>query len=99
MTAGATPGDHPEAANAAGRDGTPVVVVEARGRPCPIPIIELARAARDLGAGTVLEVLADDPAAATDVPAWCRLRGQDYLGARALPDGSGTAYRVLRTAT
>jgi tRNA 2-thiouridine synthesizing protein A len=25
-------------------------------------------------------VLADDPAAANDIPAWCRLRGQDYLG-------------------
>jgi tRNA 2-thiouridine synthesizing protein A len=41
--------------------------------------------------GTVLRVLADDPAAATDIPAWCRLRGQEYVGA----DGSD-AFEVRR---
>ena len=37
-------------------------------------------------------VLATDPAAAHDIPAWCRMRGHDYLGAQAR-DGH-TAYRV-----
>jgi tRNA 2-thiouridine synthesizing protein A len=41
--------------------------------------------------GTVLAVLADDPAAAADIPAWCRLRGQQYLGS----DEKDT-YRVRR---
>lgn len=49
------------------------VTVDSRGKLCPIPVIELARAARDLDAG-LIEVLADDPAAETDIPAWCRMR-------------------------
>jgi cysteine desulfurase len=42
----------------------------------------------------VVAVLSDDAAARVDVPAWCRMRGQDYLGERAV-DG-GTAYLVRR---
>jgi hypothetical protein len=28
----------------------------------------------------LIEVLADDPAATFDIPAWCRMRGHTYLG-------------------
>ena len=72
-------------------------VVDARGLACPLPVIRLARQAREAAPGSVLEVWATDPAAAADVPAWCRLRGHDYLGAHADrgADGGGwTAYRV-----
>jgi tRNA 2-thiouridine synthesizing protein A len=44
--------------------------------------------------GAVVRVLADDPAAANDIPAWCRLRGQEYLGA-ATVDGA-PAFDVRR---
>jgi len=33
--------------------------------------------------GTVLRVYADDPAAAVDIPAWCRLREQEFVGSPA----------------
>lgn len=55
-------------------------LVDARGRPCPIPVIELAKAIETVAVGEVVTVLADDPAAAFDIPAWCRLRGQEYVG-------------------
>jgi len=42
---------------------------------CPLPVIELAR--------SIGWVLADDPAAAVDIPAWCRMRGQEYMGSPA----------------
>jgi TusA-related sulfurtransferase len=80
-------GDEPDAGV-----GEPTVTVDSRGRLCPLPIIDLARAAADLPAGTVLAVVSDDPAAAADVPAWCRMRGQEYLGER--PADGGTAYLV-----
>jgi tRNA 2-thiouridine synthesizing protein A len=54
-------------------------------------VIALARRLPELPVGTVLRVLADDPAAANDIPAWCRLRGQEYLG----PAGSD-GYDVRR---
>jgi TusA-related sulfurtransferase len=46
---------------------------------CPRPIIELARRIGDVGPGEVVELLADDPAAAPDLAAWCRMRGQQLL--------------------
>jgi TusA-related sulfurtransferase len=71
-------------------------VVDALGRRCPVPIIELARHLRDVGVGEVIAVLADDVAARVDVPAWCGMRGQEYVGEEELPDGRGSAYLVRR---
>lgn len=55
------------------------VELDERGRLCPLPVIALARAAADAAPGTVLRLLADDPAAGSDVAAWCRMRGHDLL--------------------
>ena len=73
----------------------PALVVDAVGLRCPMPVLELARrlAAADLPAGSVVRLLSDDPAAAGDVPAWCRMRGHTYVGAE--PEAAATAY-VLR---
>ena len=70
-------------------------VVDARGRRCPLPILDLARAMPSVTVGSVVTVIADDPAARFDVPAWCRMRHHDYLGLTELPDGS-LAQRVRR---
>ena len=59
--------------------------VEARGVLCPVPIIRLARVAGQLPAGSLVELLSDDPAAEHDVPAWCRLRGHELLSTEPLP--------------
>ena len=76
---------------------TSSVVIDCVGRPCPVPVIELARALPDVAVGEVVTVLADDPAAALDLPAFCRMRGHRFVGAAPLPDGrTGTAYDVER---
>ena len=46
-----------------------------RGQLCPQPVIELAKAVRDVAPGSVIRIETDDPAAAVDIPAWCRMRG------------------------
>jgi tRNA 2-thiouridine synthesizing protein A len=56
-------------------------ILDCRGQRCPLPVIALARRLPELPVGAVLRVLADDPAAAVDISAWCRMRGQEYLGA------------------
>lgn len=58
----------------------PVEVLDCLGQRCPLPVIALARRLPELPPGTVIRVLADDPAAANDIPAWCRMRGQEFLG-------------------
>jgi tRNA 2-thiouridine synthesizing protein A len=50
------------------------------GQRCPLPVIALARRLPQVPPGGVVRVLADDPAAANDIPAWCRMRGQEFLG-------------------
>jgi tRNA 2-thiouridine synthesizing protein A len=59
---------------------TPDLVLDCRGMRCPLPVIELARWIEEVPVGGIVAVVADDPAASTDVPAWCRLRGHDYAG-------------------
>ena len=61
--------------------------LDCRGLRCPAPVIRLARLAVTLPAGSVVEVACDDPAALTDVPAWCRLRGHEYAGRSDAADG------------
>jgi tRNA 2-thiouridine synthesizing protein A len=55
-------------------------IVDCAGQRCPLPVIALAHRVAEVPVGTVVRVVADDPAAATDIPAWCRLRGQEFLG-------------------
>jgi len=70
-------------------------VLDSRGRRCPLPVLDLARALPGIEVGAELTVLADDPAAASDLAAWCRMRGQQLVDQAGL-DSGGTAYRVRR---
>ncbi|WP_070028646.1 cysteine desulfurase/sulfurtransferase TusA family protein [Streptomyces sp. F-1] len=81
----------PSAAAVAEED---VLVVDALGRRCPIPVIELAKAFPGVPVGGTVRVLSDDEAARLDIPAWCEMRGQEYLGEE--PADGGTAYLVRR---
>ena len=54
--------------------------LDCRGMLCPLPVIELAKHYAEVPVGGLVAVLADDIAARTDIPAWCRMRGQEYVG-------------------
>ncbi|NQD38329.1 sulfurtransferase TusA family protein [Permianibacter sp. IMCC34836] len=54
-------------------------VLDARGLRCPLPLLRAKQALIALSVGEVLEVLATDPGALRDIPAWCRLSGQQLL--------------------
>lgn len=73
----------------------PDEVLDCRGQRCPLPVINLARQLPGLPVGAVVRVLADDPAAAVDIPAWCRLRGHEFVGASTA--AGSPAYDVRRT--
>ena len=70
-------------------------VLDCRGRRCPLPIIDLARAIGSLDVGEIIVVEADDPAAGPDIRAWCRMRGHEFVAAREAADGT-PAYEVRR---
>lgn len=48
-------------------------LVDARGKPCPVPIIELAKA---LKGQSLVELWADDPAAEGDLAMFCAATGR-----------------------
>jgi cysteine desulfurase len=72
----------------------PDVTIDALGKRCPIPVIELAKHIEDVPVGGVLAVVSDDEAARVDIPVWCRMKGQEYVGAE--PRERGVAYAVRR---
>ena len=74
----------------------PALTIDALGRKCPIPVIMLAERIREVPVGQVVAVLADDPAAQSDVPAWCMLKSQEFVMATDLPD-RGWAFLVRRS--
>lgn len=77
-------------------EGPAALVVDARGKRCPIPVIELAKVIGDVPVGGTVRVLADDEAARLDIPAWCGMRGQEYVGEEPVTEGGGAAYVVRR---
>jgi tRNA 2-thiouridine synthesizing protein A len=69
--------------------------LDCRGRRCPLPILDLARAIATISVGETIRVEADDPAAGPDIKAWCRMRHHDFVGADEASDGT-PAYVVRR---
>ena len=71
------------------------MTIDARGRRCPLPILDLARHIDDVDVGATITVEADDPAAGPDIRAWCRMRGHEFVDSAVAVDGT-PAYTVRR---
>jgi len=72
----------------------PLIILDALGRKCPIPIIMLADQIRNVPVGAVIAVTADDPAAYSDIPAWCGLKSHDCVFR--VRYATGWSFGVLR---
>ncbi len=71
------------------------LVLDERGARCPVPVISLAREVKADPERRLL-LLSDDPAADTDIPAWCSLRGRRLAWTGPPPDGgAGHAFLVV----
>lgn len=69
--------------------------LDARGLLCPLPVLKTRKRLLALPPGGVLVILADDPAAAIDMPHFCAEQGHELLDAT--PEGNGvTRYRIRR---
>jgi tRNA 2-thiouridine synthesizing protein A len=61
--------------------------LDCRELPCPMPVIALGRHYTEVDVGGLIGVVARDVAARVDVPAWCRMRQQEYVGEDTASDG------------
>lgn len=58
-----------------------ISTVDARGQSCPGPLVTLHKALENADRGDLLELLATDPGARSDVPSWAKLSGNELLEA------------------
>ena len=56
------------------------VIIDGGDRACVRLLLELRARMSGLPGGTVIHLIASDPAAPIDLPAWCHLTGHAYLG-------------------
>ena len=55
------------------------ITLDTFGLLCPVPIMKTAAQIKDMDAGQILEVLADDEQILEDMPAWCESMGHTLL--------------------
>ena len=53
--------------------------IDARGMPCPGPLMTLIGAIRQSAVGDVIEVLSSDEGSKTDIPAWVAKAGHELV--------------------
>ncbi|MFN8232988.1 MAG: sulfurtransferase TusA family protein [Actinomycetota bacterium] len=69
--------------------------IDARGMPCPGPLMGLIGAIREGAVDDVIEVLSSDEGSRTDIPAWVAKAGHELI---ATIDEDGYARFVIRKA-
>ncbi len=65
--------------------------LDLKGLLCPLPIVKLSQAIKDLPVGAVIEGIATDPGVMADVPAWAKSTGQELISI----EQQGKEYRFL----
>ena len=53
--------------------------IDLKGLLCPMPIIKMAKAIKEIEVGQVIEAFATDPGVMADMPAWCRTTGNELV--------------------
>ena len=54
-------------------------VLDAKGLSCPMPLVKTKKALDELNAGEILEVIATDKGAKTDLIAWAKSTGNEMV--------------------
>jgi len=62
------------------KDIKPDAVLDCVGLACPMPIFKTSTKIKELQPGQILEVQSDDGGIEKDMPAWCKLTGNEFLG-------------------
>jgi len=49
---------------------------------CPLPVLKLRKQLKLLKSGSIIKILANDPAAIIDIPNFCRENGHDLISSQ-----------------
>ncbi len=53
--------------------------LDLKGLLCPIPVVKMAKAIKEIAIGQTIEAVATDPGVMADIPAWCRSTGNELV--------------------
>lgn len=70
--------------------------IDARGMPCPGPLMSLIGAIREGSVGDVIEVLSSDEGSKTDIPAWTAKAKHEMVGVTEEPGHARFVVRKVR---
>jgi tRNA 2-thiouridine synthesizing protein A len=59
-----------------------VIIVKSldlKGLLCPMPVVKIAKAIKEVQPGEIIEAFATDPGVMADIPAWCRTTGNELI--------------------
>jgi tRNA 2-thiouridine synthesizing protein A len=60
-------------------EGAPARTVDVRGEFCPVPVIETAKAVKQVEIGEIVLLMSTDRGVQSDMPAWCKATGHELL--------------------
>jgi TusA-related sulfurtransferase len=75
------------------RVATEIHQLDVKGLQCPMPIVKIAKAMKELVSGDLIEVVATDPGSVKDFAAWSKATGNELLESSAI---DGVFKFVLR---
>lgn len=55
------------------------VELDLKGLACPLPVVKTAKGIKEVAVGSVVKVIATDPGALADFPAWAKTSGNEVL--------------------
>ncbi len=51
--------------------------LDLKGLLCPIPVVKVSKAIKEISVGAAIEATATDPGVMMDIPAWCKSSGNE----------------------
>ena len=57
----------------------PEKILDLKGLLCPMPVVKLAKAMKEIAVGLTVEATASDPGVLADIPAWCKSTGNELV--------------------
>ena len=55
------------------------LVLDLKGLMCPIPVVKIAKAVKEVPVGGLIEATASDPGVLADIPAWAKSTGNEMV--------------------
>jgi tRNA 2-thiouridine synthesizing protein A len=63
---------------------TMATTLDLKGLLCPMPVVKIAQAIKNVNIGETIEATATDPGVLADIPAWARSTGQELVSIQKL---------------